>query len=123
VAAPSQTAEAKLLRKAEFALRTGNLDPPGDLTNEESKGWQGALIKAQHVREANLPNVLDIVSHQLGILSSHADPEATRRYLTEQRVGHEEAEERADVLAELREGIAWLQRVLEEAEAACGRGN
>jgi hypothetical protein len=115
-----ERAEQRLTRKAEFALRTGNLDPPGDLTNEEAQQWLGAVYRAQHVREANLPNVLDIVGHQLHILSSHADPEATGRYLTEQRVGYEEAEKRAEQLAELHEGAAWLQRVLEEAERMQG---
>jgi hypothetical protein len=43
----------EILRKAEYALRTGNLDPPGDLTIEEQKGggarftgrrWDGRRI-------------------------------------------------------------------------------
>jgi len=112
-----ERAEQRLLRKAEFALRTGSLDPPADLSNEEAKNWRTALLEAMAVREQNLPNVLDILGHQLGILSKSklAAPDKAARCLTE-RVGYEEADKRAIVLAELHDGIAWLQRVLEEAE-------
>jgi hypothetical protein len=36
-------------------------------------------------------------------------------------VGYEEAEQRAIVLAELREGAAWLSAVLDEAEGTQAR--
>ena len=96
-------------------LDAGHLPP--DLDDEDVKGWQSALLEASAVREANLDNVLDMLGHQLGILSERASPEKVGRYLTEQRVGHEAEELRADVLAELRAGLPWLQRVLKEAEA------
>jgi len=106
----------RLLQRAEFALRTGNLEAPPDLSPTDYPKWPQVLIEAQADRGKNLPNVLDALAHQLNILSNKADPEAVGRYLTEQRLGYEEAELRADVLAELRAGLPWLQRVLDQAD-------
>jgi hypothetical protein len=112
----AEAAEQRLMRKAEFALRTGDYTPPADLATDEVKKWAGALYRATHIREANLDNVLDMLGHQLEILSEHTAPEQVARYLLERRVGSEEDERRADILAELRAGLPWLQRVLEAAE-------
>jgi hypothetical protein len=106
--------EQKLLQRAEFAIRTGNLELPPDLG--DGAKWQQAVWGAMAQREQNLPNVIDALAHELDILVNNTDPEQVARYLTEQRVGYEEAELRAAVLAELRAGASWLQRVLEEAE-------
>jgi len=107
--------DQRLMRKAEFALRTGDYTPPVDLAADEVKKWAGALYRAAQVREANLDNVLDMLGHLLEILSEHIAPEQVARYLLERRVGSEEDERRADVLAELRAGLPWLTAVLEEA--------
>jgi hypothetical protein len=114
-------AEQKLLRKAEHAIRIGNHSRPADLTAWERKNWWAALHKALDARTENLPNVLDNLAHQLNILTRHVDPDQVAAYLTEQRVGYEEAEGRADQLAELRDGAAWLDQVLQAAEQAQGQ--
>src|SRR5215204_448055 len=56
--------QEKLQRKAEFALRTGNLARPADLTAWEDKNWLPALRVAMDARTENLPNVLDNLAHQ-----------------------------------------------------------
>ena len=112
--------EQRLMRKAEFALRTGQLDPPADLTIEEAKGWQGAVYNAQMGREAHVEPLLDVLAHQLHILSHHADPEKVGRYLAVPTNNREVNEDRAAMLEELRDALPWLQRVLDEAERMQG---
>jgi len=105
------------LQRAEFAIRSGNLEPPPDLSANDAAAWQQVLYEALALRGQNISNVIDALGHSLHILVNHADPEAVGRYLVEARVGYEEAEKRADQLAELREGAAWLQRVLDACKA------
>jgi hypothetical protein len=106
----------RLMRKAEFAIRTGQQNPPADLTTWEAQKWRGALYEARHLREANLPNIIDRLAHQLDILSEHANAERVARYLAEPTNNREVNEERALILAELRDGASWLTAVLEEAD-------
>jgi Protein of unknown function (DUF3102) len=112
--------EQRLHVRAEYAIRTGNMDLPADV--KVSPGaWEQAVWRAVQLRGENIPNVIDALGHELGILVHHAPPEKVGRYLVEPTNDYDEAENRNILIAELREGIAWLQRVLEEAEAVRGR--
>ncbi len=99
--------EQGLLRKAEYALHTGNYDPPDDLTDWEFKNWQGGLHDALTVREENTQNILETFSHVLATLVKHVEPEAVGMYLANECRGE---------IPKFVEGEAWLQRVLVEAE-------
>lgn len=110
--------EQKLMRKAEFAIRTGQVDPPADLTTEEANKWGDAVYEAQSGREAHLETLLDVLAHQLHILSHRADPEKVGRYLAVPTNNSEVNEDRAAILEELRAALPWLQQTLEEAEQA-----
>jgi hypothetical protein len=110
----------RLLPLAEYALRTGNwMEPEG--VKASPGAWGRALDRATEVRRQSIRNVVDVLAHELDILVDVAAPEAVGRYLAERPNDPDEAEARSSMLAELREGMAWLQRVLEEAEAARGR--
>jgi hypothetical protein len=76
------------------------------------------LNQATQIRAQNLPNVVDALGHELHILLRHARPEEVGHYLTESTNDPEEAEHRSRMIENLREGVAWLTRVIEEAEAA-----
>jgi hypothetical protein len=71
-------------------------------------------------REAHLSTLLDVLAHQLHILSHHADPEKVGRYLAVPTNNREVNEDRAAMLEELRDALPWLQRVLEAAERMQG---
>lgn len=114
----------KLLPWAEYSLRMGNHLLMGNI-KATPEGRQRAIERALEMRREHLPNVVDALAHQLDILAHTVEPEDVGRYLTEHLTGQRNdpdgAEQRADMLAELREGLPWLQRVLDEAEGAQGR--
>ncbi len=110
-----QRERQRLLERAEYALRSGNMDPPVGM---EYGKWQQVLYEAVALREQNLPRVVDALGHNLHILLRHAWPEEVGRRLAEPTNDHDEAEYRVGLIEELREGVAWLTRVIEEVEAA-----
>ena len=110
--------QRRILERAEYAIRSGNFDPPPEI---EGGKWQHVLYQATQLREQNVPHVIDALGHNLHILLRHADPEAVGRHLGELTNDYDEAEHREGLIEELREGLAWLTRVIEEAEAARGR--
>lgn len=111
--------EQRLNERAEYALRTGNYEPPADV--QISPGaWDQVLYQATQLRARNIPNVIDALGHELRILLRHARPEEVGRYLAEPGNDYDDAEARALLAKELREGAAWLARVIEEAERAHG---
>jgi hypothetical protein len=69
------------------------------------------------LREQNIPNVLDALGHEFHILVRHSQREEVGRFLAEPVNDPEEAEYRNGMIADLRDGVAWLLRVIEEAEA------
>jgi len=112
-----QRAQQKLNERAAYAIRTGDLEPPADL-GANAIEWDFAIQRVVSLREQNMPKIIDILAHQLDILVKQAPPEEVGRYLAKYSGDYDVAEQRAAMRAELREGIAWLQRVLDEAEQA-----
>ncbi len=110
--------QRRMLERAEYAIRSGNFDPPPEI---EGAKWQHVLYEATQLREQNVPHVIDALGHNLHILLRHARPEEVGEHLGEQTSDHDEAEYREGLIEELREGVAWLTRVIEEAEAVRGR--
>jgi hypothetical protein len=109
----------RLLPWAEYSLRMGTPHlMAGPKTTPE--GWGRAIERALEVRREHLPNKVDALAHGLRILSDTVTPESVARYLVEPTGDVDAAEAHSDMLEELREGVAWLERVLEEAEAARG---
>jgi hypothetical protein len=100
--------EQRLTRKVEFAIRTGQEDPPADLTTWEADNWRGKVYEAKHAREENIPTILDTFAYQLSVVAEHGDPREAALWLTNNR---------RDILGDLQRGVGWLQLVLEEAEA------
>ena len=107
--------QQRLQERAEYAIRTGNTYPPSGTPLAK---WQHVICEVGQRREQNIPNVLDALGHNLHILLRHARPEEEGRRLAEPTNDHDEAEYRVGLIEELREGVAWLTRVIEEAEAA-----
>ena len=110
-----ERAEQRLNDRAEIALRTGNIEPPADL-NVSPAQWEYVLSRVVALREQNIPNVLDALAHELHILVRHAKPEAVAKHLLEPVNDPEEAEQRNLITEDLRNGIAWLARVLEDMQ-------
>ena len=108
----------RLAQRAEYALRTGNHEVPADAS---PGAWEYALWEAAQLRGRNIPNVIDALGHNLDILLHHAQPDEVGRYLAEPTNDHDEAERREGMIEDLREGVAWLTRVVEEAERARGQ--
>jgi hypothetical protein len=106
--------QRRMLERAEYAIRSGNFDPPPEI---EGAKWQHVLYEASQLREQNVPHVIDALGHNLHILLRHADPEAVGRHLGEPTNDYDKAENREGLIEELREGVAWLTKVIEEAEA------
>ena len=100
--------ERKLTERFEEAIRTGALEAPADL--DISPGtWDQMLYKYVVERQRNLPNVVDALTAELDNLMRYAPPEELAGYLAV-------PEENAELYEELRRGVAWITRVLEEAD-------
>jgi hypothetical protein len=107
----------RMLERAEYAIRSGNVAPPADL-KISAGAWEQVLYEALKLRKENLPNVIDALGHELHTLIRHARPEEVGRRLAEPTNDYDEAEYREGLIENLREGVAWLTRVIEEADAA-----
>jgi hypothetical protein len=110
--------QQRLQERAEYAIRSGNTDPPSGTPLAK---WQHVIYEVGQLREQNIPNVLDALGHNLHILLRHARPEEVGRRLAEPTNDHDEAERREGMIKDLREGVAWLARVIEEAETVQGQ--
>lgn len=112
--------ERRLMDRAEHAIRTGNLDPPLDLAGDAGK-WDHVVYQVVAERRQNIPNVLDALAYELHILVNHARPEEVGKDLATAVNDPELAEWRADMLENYRDGVAWLTRVIEQAERTRGQ--
>jgi hypothetical protein len=89
----------------------------------DAGGWQASLLRAARTRHRDIPRVLVALAYELHILVKHAAPEERGRFLLDPCADDpDEAAVRSDILANIRAGLPWLQRMLAEAER-CARAD